>query len=206
MSPDSVVGESAFTSYIPRVPDDPVTPDPPIQLRGSLLLADPSLRDGVFDHSVILVAEHSPTDGAFGLILNHPTGRVVGDYLTEEDFGPLSRIPVHEGGPVAREHLTFSAFWWNPKNGLRWAIRISAEDAIKHTHRPGTIVRAFIGHSGWSPGQVEGELKRNAWITTRPAPELLGADHDRNLWQAILRKLSPLHRVLAEAPANPQLN
>lgn len=169
-------------------------------------MADPSLRDGVFDHSVILVAEHSPTDGAFGLILNHPTGRVVGDYLTDKDLGPLSRIPVHEGGPVAREHLTFSAFWWNPKNGLRWAIRISAEDAIKHTHRSGTIVRAFIGHSGWSPGQVEGELKRNAWIPTQPPPSLLGSDHDRNLWQEILRNLSPLHRILAEAPANPLLN
>jgi putative transcriptional regulator len=188
------------------VSDASSTPDLPIQLRGSLLLADPSLRDGVFDHSVILVAEHSLTDGTFGLILNHPTGRVVGDYLTDENFGPLSRIQVHEGGPVAREHLTFSAFWWNNKSGLRWAIRISAEDAIKHTHRPGTIVRAFIGHSGWSPGQVEGELKRNAWIPTKPAPGLLGSEHDRQLWQEILRKLSPLHRILAEAPAKPLLN
>lgn len=201
-----MVGGVGDSRYVARVSDAVPIPDPPLKLRGSLLLADPSLRDGVFDHSVILVAEHSPADGAFGLILNHPTGRVVGDYLSDQDFGPLARIPVHEGGPVAREHLTFSAFWWNQKSGLRWAIRISVEDAIKHAHRPGTIVRAFIGHSGWSPGQVEGELKRNAWISTQPAPELLGADHDRNLWQVILRQLSPLHRILAEAPANPLLN
>ena len=186
--------------------DGSITPDSPIQLQGYLLLADPSLRDGTFDHSVILLAEHSPAEGAFGLILNHPTGRVVGDFLTDKDFGLLSRIPVHEGGPVGREQLTFSAFWWNQKNGLRWSIRISAEDAIKHSHRPGTIVRAFLGHSGWSPGQIEGELRRNSWITTRPAPELLGSDHDRTLWYSILRHLSPFHRILAEAPANPSLN
>jgi putative transcriptional regulator len=171
-----------------------------------LLLADPSLRDGTFDHSVILLADHSPKDGAFGLILNHPTNRVVGDFLTDEDFGPLSRISVHDGGPVGREHLTFSAFWWNKKSGLRWAIRISAEDAIKHSQRPGRIVRAFIGHSGWSPGQLERELRRDVWVTTRPAVELLGADHDRSLWYGILRHLSPFHRILAEAPAQPSLN
>ncbi len=169
-------------------------------------MADPSLRDGIFDHSVILVAEHSPDEGAFGLILNQPTGKLVGDYLTAPEFAPLSRIPVFTGGPVAREQLTFSAFWWSRKEGLRWAIRISLEDAIKHAHRPGTIVRAFVGHSGWSPGQVEGELRRQAWITTRPAAELLGSEHDRHLWRGILRSMSPLHRVLAEAPANPSLN
>lgn len=169
-------------------------------------MAGPLLRDGTFDHSVILLADHSPTDGAFGLILNHPIGRVVGDFLSDEDFGPLHRIPVHEGGPVDLDHLTFSAFWWNRKSGLRWAIRISAEDAIKHSHRPGTIVRAFVGHSGWSPGQLEVELRRDSWIATRPPPDLLGADHDRSLWYGILRRLSPFHRILAEAPGNPLLN
>jgi len=188
------------------VADDASTPGAPTQLQGFLLLADPSLRDGTFDHSVILLADHSPADGAFGLILNHPTERVVGDFLTDADLGPLRRIPVHDGGPVGREQLTFSAFWWSKKDGLRWAIRISAEDAIKHSNRPGRIVRAFLGHSGWSPGQLEGELRRASWITTRPAPELLGADHDRSLWYSILRHLSPFHRVLAEAPANPLLN
>lgn len=192
--------------YSAPVPDDSATPDPAIQLQGSLLLADPSLRDGIFNHSVVLMAEHSAAAGAFGLILNNPTGRVVGDYLKEPEFAPLSRIPVFNGGPVDRGQLTFSAFWWNRKSGLRWAIRISLEDAIKHTHKSGTIVHAFVGHSGWSPGQVEGELRRNAWITTPPAPELLGAEHDRQLWRSILRQLSPFHRILAEAPTNPVLN
>ncbi|MEI6654931.1 MAG: YqgE/AlgH family protein [Verrucomicrobiota bacterium] len=204
--PHSVVGGSGKTRYNAGVAADASKPDSPIQLQGYLLLADPSLRDGIFDHSVILLADHSPTEGAFGLILNHPTGRMVGDFVTDKDLGQLRRIPVHEGGPVGREHLTFSVFWWSKKNGLRWAIRISAEDAVKHAHRPGRIVRAFVGHSGWSPGQLEGELRRSSWITTRPAPELLGVEHDRSLWYGILRHLSPFHRVLAEAPAKPLLN
>ncbi len=179
---------------------------PKSQLRGSLLLADPSLRDGIFDQSVVLLAEHSEKEGAFGLILNHPTGRTVGDFLNGPEFEPLRRIPVFEGGPVAREQLTFSAFWWSPRAGLRWATRISLQDAVKHSNHPGTIVRAFVGHSGWSPGQVEVELRRNAWITLRPARDLLGVEHDRPLWRDLMRGLSPLHRILAEAPTDPSLN
>lgn len=187
------------------MPNSSPAPDAPIRLQGQLLLADPSLCDGVFDHSVILLAEHSHDEGAFGLILNHPTERVVGDFLTEKSLAPLAKINVHQGGPVSREHLTFSAFWWQ-ENTLRWAIRISAEDAVEHSHRPGTLVRAFIGYSGWTAGQLENELRRKAWITTRPQESFLGHPHDRSLWTTLLSGISPFHRILSTAPQNPGLN
>lgn len=179
--------------------------DAPIHLLGRLLLADPSLRDGVFDRSVILLAEHDTVEGAFGLILNQPTGQVVGDLLKDQAFAPLQRIDVHRGGPVSREHLTFSAFWWQGSK-LRWAIRISAEEAVKHSHRPDTLVRAFIGYSGWSTGQLEQEIQRRSWIVTHPADDLLGQPHDRELWSHVLRGISPFHRILSAVPDHPDLN
>lgn len=170
------------------------------------MLADPSLRDGTFDKSVILLASHGAAEGAYGLILNHPTGKRVGEFLPGLEFEVLKQVPVHEGGPVGSDQLTFSSFWWSKKFGLRWAIRISAEEAAAQARRPGRIVRAFIGHSGWSPGQLENELRRQSWFTANPPPDLLGREHDRSLWSNLLRSLSPLHRILAEAPENPLLN
>ena len=186
--------------------DDSSSFDLPIQLQGKLLLADPSLRDGTFHRSVILLAEHKADEGAFGLILNQPTGKTVGDFLQGDDFAPLRQLPVHNGGPVSQDQLTFSSFWWSKKQGLRWAIRISAEDAVTHARRPGRIVRAFVGYSGWTAGQLEGELRRSSWIAARPQADLLGQEHDRSLWAELLRHLSPLHRILAEAPDDPTLN
>jgi putative transcriptional regulator len=180
--------------------------DFPIQLQGQLLLADPSLRDGIFNRSVILLAEHGADVGAFGLILNNPTGKTVGDFLTGEDFSSLQHLPVHIGGPVAPDQLTFASFWWSKKQGLRWAVRLSVKAAATHAHRPGRIVRAFIGYSGWTAGQLENELRRSSWITARPQPDLLGQVHDPQLWSELLRHLSPLHRILAEAPDDPMLN
>jgi putative transcriptional regulator len=188
------------------VPGKPPKPNPPADLQGKLLLADPSLRDGTFDKSVILLTHHSTVEGAHGLILNHPTGRVVGDFLTAEEFAALRHLPVHEGGPVSRDQLTLSSFWWSRKLGLRWAVRISASEAADHAHRPGRIVRAFIGYSGWSSGQLEGEMRRQSWFAVGPEPDLLGSAHDQALWTALMGRISPLHRVLAQAPDHPQLN
>lgn len=188
------------------MPADPSKSDLPVTLRGSLLIADPSLRDGTFDRSVILLTSHEAEDGAAGLILNHPTGRVVGDFLTSGEFTPLRNLAVHEGGPVMREQMTFFSFWWSKKLGLRWAMRISAKQAAEHARKPGRIVRAFIGYSGWSPGQLENELKRHSWFPVNPRPNLLGQPHDRALWAELLRGMSPLHRILAEAPEDPFLN
>jgi len=175
-----------------------------IQLDGTLLLADPSLRDGIFDRSVILLADHSAEDGAIGLILNHPSGHDVGHFLKDEAFEPLAGIPVHLGGPVSREQLSFSALWW--EKGLRFELRIPAEDAIERHKQPGTIVRAFVGYSGWSAGQLENELRRQSWFTMRPDASLLQHQHDSGLWRALLRGVSPYHHIISEAPPHPENN
>lgn len=186
--------------------NDSFIPDLPIQLQGQLLLADPSLRDGIFNRSVVLLNDHQLEIGASGLILNKPTGKLVGDFLKDHEFNGMKQLAVHEGGPVEPSQLTFSSFWWSKKLGLRWAMRISAEEVLEHSAKPGRIVRAFIGYSGWSAGQLECELRRNSWITLRPPQCLLGQEHDRSLWAELLKGLSPLHRILAEAPDDPFLN
>ncbi|BDS08619.1 UPF0301 protein [Oceaniferula spumae] len=185
------------------------SPDTPIHLEGQLLIADPSLRDGIFNKSVILLAEHNGDDGAYGLILNQPTGQTVGDLLASDEFQVLSQIPVHLGGPVGQEHLTFAAFWTDDSGDtrqLRFATRISAQDAITRAQQPGTLIRAFAGYAGWTPGQLESELRRNSWIPTLPSVQLLATPHEKNLWADVLRNISPYHQILAEAPDDIYVN
>ncbi|MCU0795871.1 MAG: YqgE/AlgH family protein [Akkermansiaceae bacterium] len=183
-----------------------MTPELPIDLSGKLLLASPTLRDGIFDHSVIYLAHHSSDDGALGVILNHPTGREVAQFLPQPDFEPLARIPVHVGGPVARDQLTFATFRRGKSGHFDFRLRISAADAIEHAHTPGTVVRAYIGYSGWTAGQLEGELEGQSWITLAPGKELPGLSHDRDLWHRLMSSVSPFHRLMADAPRDAGLN
>lgn len=180
--------------------------DVSIQLAGSLLLASPALRDGIFDRSVILLSEHGLKEGAYGLILNQPTGREVAQFLQQPEFEPLARVPVHMGGPVSQDQLTFASFSKGKKGQLKFNLRLPAEEAIAQLKRPGVVVRAFIGYSGWSAGQLEGELKRQAWIPLQPNASLPGMPHDSSLWTELLQGISPFHRLMANAPRDPDLN
>lgn len=180
--------------------------EPHSSLAGSLLFASPALRGGPFERSVILLSQHSAEEGAFGLILNRPTGQCVGDVLHDAAFHPLRHITVHQAGPVSENQLFFAALWWDGADGLRLSQQISAEEAIVQQKKSGTLVRAFIGYSGWSPGQLEEEIEQNTWIVTPTPPQILGLSHEPSLWYEALRCLSPFHRLLADAPRNPAAN
>ncbi|QTN33795.1 YqgE/AlgH family protein [Akkermansiaceae bacterium] len=188
------------------MPDEPSTSEQPISLGGRLLLASPALADGTFDRSVILLIEHSSTTGAHGIIINHPTGNTVGDLLKGPEFKSLAHLPVHHGGPLSSGELSFSAFSLAGETGIRHRTHISLEAAAKLVAKGDHIIRATIGHSAWSPGQLENELQRNTWITLRPSGEILAMEHDLTLWTNLLKGISPYHHLLSQAPQNPFLN
>lgn len=188
------------------MPDDSSASEQSISLGGRLLLASPVLADGTFDHAVIMLSEHSATEGAHGIIINHPTVTTVGDLLADPGFAPLRSLPIHKGGPLSTGELTFSCFTLAGGNRLVYRPSISAQTASGLMSSEVHIVRATIGHSAWSPGQLEDELQRNTWITLRPSNKLLAMQHDLSLWKNLLKGISPYHDLLSQAPQHPFLN
>jgi putative transcriptional regulator len=175
-------------------------------LRGRLLLATPTLRDGTFDHSVIFIAEHSAMDGALGAIINHPIGKTVGDLVSELEHTALANLPVLQGGPVGTEHLNFTVLYIDAENQTRLISKISTEAAESMVEKKGHLVQAIVGHSAWSPGQLEDEIERNAWITLDPPLDFLSHPHNLDLWKRLLSSISPYHALISQAPKNPMLN
>jgi putative transcriptional regulator len=179
--------------------------------KGSLILADPSLKEPTFFQSVLLLTEHSLKEGAFGYILNRPLGRTVGDLLTGDILSDshhkhLAEVPVFMGGPVNREHLTFSAFGWSDAGEeLQYNTHLSAAEAVMH-QMEGFHIRAFVGYAGWSEGQLEDEMENNAWITHKPEREVIDLSKVSGLWKSLLRDLSPWHKLIADEPDDLGLN
>ncbi len=182
--------EKKIFSMLSEVPED---------LGGKLLLADPSLREGLFHRSVIFLAEHSAEDGAFGIVLNRPSGKKVGELLKGGEFRGLEDVPVHLGGPVSEENLMFGAMRKNGES-LDFRSRISAQEASKMVGEEGVKVVAYAGYAGWSKDQLEEEIENQAWFVTAASGELMRKRHDIALWKSVMSELSPLHRILAEAP------
>ncbi|MEO1857692.1 MAG: YqgE/AlgH family protein [Rubritalea sp.] len=185
-----------------QIPNNQV---PENKLSKNLLIAAPSLRDGCFDRSVIYMLEHAQKQSSIGLILNHPTGKSVGQLIASDTFSKLAHLPVSYGGPVESDQLHFAVFEWS-NNSLICSTRISAEQAIEAMRKRENLVRAFAGHSEWTPGQLHEELKNQAWITAYSSKASLNNSLVEDFWAESLREISPFHHILSLTPANPTLN
>ena len=169
------------------------------------MLAETTLRDANFFRSVVLITQHGG-EGAHGYVMNQPVDRTVRDLLAGPEFEPLADVPVFKGGPVGTERLTFATMGWDHrKRGFHFQSHLSTNDALA-AYESGRDVRAYVGYSGWSPGQVENELERHSWIVAEAVPALAEPEAIPDLWSRILRGLSPFHAIIALTPEQPEKN
>ena len=64
----------------------------------------------------------------------------------------------------------------------------------------------FLGHAGWGPGQLDGELERGDWIL-EPAKLVDAFSAEAiTLWSAVLTRKGGSYALLARMPADPSTN
>ena len=71
---------------------------------------------------------------------------------------------------------------------------------------PTQKTKLFVGYAGWSPGQLEEEMKRKAWLTHPASLDLVFETAPDQLWQAILRQKGWKYKLLAQMPEDLSLN
>lgn len=171
------------------------------------MVAHPSLLDPNFRRTVLYLVAHDPKDGSYGLVLNRPTGKTAAEFLPDQELGGLAKVPVFIGGPVAPDRLTFVAFRWHPvEETVECSGQLSPEDAWKMDGDGLQSLRAFVGYSGWSGGQLEAELAQKAWLVQRPDQDILDLGKCPQLWKAIMGGQGPWFRLVAGAPDDPSKN
>jgi len=182
-------------------------PEKPRSLAGSLLIAHPNMLDPNFRRTVLFISAHDPEDGAIGVIINRPLEKSVADLVTETPPENLADVPVFFGGPVGNNQLMLAAFEWHKEEGLKLNQHSLGGDLVA-SQMSGTLppVFAFLGYAGWSAGQLEAEMKQNAWIVQKPSRNALKSERLSRLWFDIMNRLGPWYRMLAAAPDDPSLN
>ncbi len=176
-------------------------------LTGSLLVAHPSLRDTNFRRTIILLSHHSAEDGAIGIVLNRPAGQSISDLSTDVLPTFLSTVPVFTGGPVSDADLLLASIEWDHASSSvvfqTFGDPAEAEEIPDET-RP--TLRAFLGYSGWSRGQLEAEIAQTGWIVVPPSKPLIDVANADEAWRTLMRSISPVHHLLSEMPDDPSLN
>ncbi len=179
--------------------------------RGSLLIANPFLKDPNFLRTVVLICDHSSESGSFGFVLNKPFSVRLHQLLNEITH---TDIPVSVGGPVQTDSLHFihqypdlieggeeilpGIYWGGNFESMKILLNNGDIDLRK--------VRFFLGYSGWSEGQLDGEIKEESWITMMGTRKLLFATPPEDVWKDSLKELGGDYEMMINFPLDPQLN
>ena len=161
-------------------------------LSGQILIAAPQLED-YFRRTAVLVLEHGD-EGAMGLVLNRPTETTVADAVPDLADAAGEDALVHAGGPVQPTAVLALA-------EIEDRVElIGAEDMNDDFGR----VRVFAGYAGWAPGQLDGELEQEAWITLDATPD--DAFFEGDVWPELLHRKGGGYALMATMPIDPTLN
>lgn len=173
---------------------------------GQLLLAHPGLRDPNFRRAVVLMSVHTE-DGAMGVVLNRPLGKQLGELSVEFAAGPLAGVPLYCGGPVEPAQLIIVSWHWlEEESAFQLHFGLTPDKAAEMIGQPGVVLRAYLGYSGWSAGQLENEMKQDTWFPAVVEADPLERLDGSALWRSLIGSVNSELRLLADAPDDPELN
>ncbi len=188
-----------------KVSSNNLTPE-----KGRLLLSEPLMGDFYFGRSVVLLAEHNE-EGSFGLVLNKPIPQKFNDVV--QDF-PEFDGHLFLGGPVETQNLFFVHTMGDIiegsmeiGSGLYWGgdIEIVKEMIFLKSISPSDI-RFSVGYSGWSPDQLQDELKRNSWIVSKHLNKDILKIVPEDMWKQLLVPMGEKYKHWPKFPSDPGLN
>ena len=145
----------------------------PASLKGQFLLAMPGLADPNFFQTVTCICEHNE-HGAMGVVINRIhhslTAKDIFDELNIDCEPSVKTIPIHIGGPVHVDEvfvLHGPPFDWEASLTITTSLAMTNTkdiiEAVAMQKGPSAFIIA-LGCAGWGPGQLESEIRENAWL------------------------------------------
>lgn len=179
---------------------------------GRLLVASPRIADGTFRRAVVLLLHHDE-GGAQGVVLNQPLAADIDAVLPGWQEVATRPRTLFRGGPVELDSAI----------GL---VTVPGDDpeplGVKHLFGglglvdldapPGLVapevagMRIFAGYAGWSPDQLEGEVRRGDWYVVDHEPRDAFTSDPERLWVHVLGRQSDNLRLVASYPDDPSMN
>jgi len=174
-----------------------VTTDPGY-LTNQLLIAMPAMADQNFAQSVALVFEHS-SGGALGLIINKPLPMCMGEVFKQLEIelaeGPLSKRQVLRGGPMETDRgfvVHRACGEWDSTLKVSDTLHVTtSRDILAAMARGQGPAEALValGYAGWGGGQLENEIRANAWLSAPVDSSIIFDLPFESRWQAAARLL-----------------
>ena len=152
-------------------------------LTGHFLIAMPGMGDPNFARGITFICQHDE-QGAMGLVVNRLSEFRLGDVLQQMQMpcerADVADTPVLTGGPVQPErgfvlHGFGEREWESSYRVNDMLIVTTSRDILAAIADGDGPHRALVtlGYAGWGAGQLEQELRENAWLTVRADERIL---------------------------------
>jgi putative transcriptional regulator len=158
----------------------------------------PAMTDPFFAKSVTFICTHNQ-EGAMGVMINRPTD-ITYDTLFEKIKVDLLNFAVADsavlyGGPVQPErgfvlHETSAGEWDSTITIAENTALTTSKDILESVAIGSgpTKMLLTLGYAGWTPGQLEQEIKQNSWLSVQA------------------KDVETLHKILYELDYDEKLN
>ena len=178
--------------------------------KGTLLIANPFLKDPNFIRTVVFLCEHQE-EGTFGFVLNKICPQTLDELLTDME---VKDIPTFFGGPVQQNSVHFlhqypqlipggeevlkNTYWGGNFESLLINIKMKNIDLSR--------IKFFLGYSGWGAGQLDSEMIEKTWLTVEANESLIFSTPPEDIWKSSLKTLGGEYEMMINFPLDPQLN
>ena len=190
-------------------------------LGGYFLISEVELVDPNFFRTVVLLVSHDD-DGAFGLVVNRKSDVTLKDLIDGMDDSAAGELPIYIGGPVQQEYLFVvhsglpeAAGSGHESEAAEGVIFEPATESLMNylttewtdtpePERP--RLHLYAGYSGWGSGQLERELREQAWVVLQASGDIVFHDNPEEGWKDALSRKGPFYRIVAETGFKPSMN
>ena len=148
--------------------------------------------DPRFRETVVLVTQ-APDGHTVGVILNRPLKKRLSEF-TRDPRADRQRGEVGYGGPVMegsvvalfRSETQPTAPAFQALRGIYLSMHPGAVEPLLDA--AAERVRFFAGFSGWTPGQLQAELRADGWYVLPATAEIAFRRDVSRLWQELVEK------------------
>ena len=158
----------------------------------------PGMEDPNFTRGVTLLCQHND-DGALGITINRPSEFTMADILGQIGIAcnakELALIPVFEGGPVHPERgfvLHDGEPKWESSMRVGSNIAVTTSRDILEAIAAGTGPDKYLmalGYAGWGAGQLEAEMRENAWLNVMARADIVFDLPPEQRWERAVASL-----------------
>ena len=154
------------------------------------------MKDPLFEKTVIFICEHDK-HGAMGLIINKEINKKNISFSNQENDKELIKVlnenNIFIGGPILTDRILFLhtikkiAESISISKGVYVSSDIDTLKSIVNTSNH--QYKLFLGHSGWSEGQLEREIENGDWIIQKSINSLIFEKKIDHIWDKATNSL-----------------